>query len=58
MSLRRTLTWALPAVAYAAFVRWYTDFGGPLDDDEIEMYLARFDALGTATWNSTESVAS
>ena len=46
MSLRRTLTWALPAVAYAAFVRWYTDFGGPLDDDEIEMYLARFDALG------------
>ncbi len=43
MSLRRTLIWGLPTLAYAAFVRWYTDFGGPLDDDEIEVYLARLD---------------
>ena len=43
MSLRRTLIWGLPALAYAAFVRWYTDFGGPLDDDGIETYLARLD---------------
>jgi len=44
MSLRRMLIWGLPAVAYAAFVRWYTDFGGPLDESEIETYLARLDA--------------
>ncbi len=46
MSLRRTLIWALPTLVYIAFVGWYTDFGGPLDDAEIATYLARFEALG------------
>ena len=43
---RRTWIWALPTLAYAAFVGWYTDFGGPLSDAEIATYLARFEALG------------
>jgi hypothetical protein len=31
---------------YAAFVAWYTDFGGPLGADEIATYLARLEAQG------------
>ncbi len=46
MSQRRILIWALPTLVYAAFVGWYTDFGGPLRDDEIAIYLERFEALG------------
>jgi hypothetical protein len=43
---RRLLIWAFPTLAYAAFVGWYTDFGGPLRDAEIVSSLARFEALG------------
>jgi len=46
MSRRRIWIWALPALVYAAFVGWYTDFGGPLSHDEIASYLERFEALG------------
>ena len=27
------------ALAYVLFVAWYTDFGGPLTDEEIDGYL-------------------
>lgn len=46
MSRRRTLIWAIPTLLYVLFVGWYTDFGGPLDDAEIAMYLERFEAIG------------
>jgi len=46
MSKRRTLIWGVPILLYALFVGWYTDFGGPLDDTEVSMYLERFEAIG------------
>jgi hypothetical protein len=30
-------------VIYAAFFIWYTSFGGPLSDEEIEQYMAYFE---------------
>jgi hypothetical protein len=35
MKTRITL-WLVPAVIYAAFTLWYTDFGGPLSEEEIQ----------------------
>ncbi|MDE0886789.1 MAG: hypothetical protein OSB70_14775 [Myxococcota bacterium] len=32
--------WLVLAVAYAAFFSWYTSFGGPLTDEEIDGYMA------------------
>ena len=46
MNKRRTLIWGVPTLLYVLFVGWYTDFGGPLDDAEISMYLERFEAIG------------
>ena len=46
MSRRRILIWGIPTLLYVLFVGWYTDFGGPLDDTEIAMYLERFEAIG------------
>ncbi len=46
MNQRRILIWVLPALVYAAFVGWYTDFGGPLRDAEIATYLERLETLG------------
>jgi hypothetical protein len=46
MSRRRILIWALPTLVYVVFVGWYTDFGGALRDDEITIYLERFEVLG------------
>jgi hypothetical protein len=34
----RAKIWILPALLYASFVFWYTDFGGPLREDEIETF--------------------
>ncbi len=42
----RKAIWAIPALLYAAFVFWYTDFGGPLREDEIAGYLAKFESQG------------
>ena len=39
MSTRMKL-WLLPALLYAAFVFWYTDFGGPLSDDEVDSFVS------------------
>jgi len=48
MSRRRLLVWGVPAFLYAAFVAWYTDFGGPLSATEISGYLATLEAQGRA----------
>lgn len=36
----RLKIWLIPTVLYAAFVVWYTDFGGPLSDAEINDAVA------------------
>jgi hypothetical protein len=46
MTTRRKL-WLLPALLYAAFVFWYTDFGGPLTEEEIDEFVATMTANGT-----------
>ncbi len=46
MSRKRFLIWGLPAFLYAAFVFWYTDFGGPLSSIEIASYLEEFEGQG------------
>ena len=40
MTLRRRL-WLGSIVLYALFVSWYTDFGGPLTEAEIQAYIAK-----------------
>ncbi len=37
-------TWAVLVVIYLAFFSWYTSFGGPLTDEEIEHYMSLFEA--------------
>ena len=32
------MLWLVPAVFYALFVYWYTDFGGPLSEEEIAVF--------------------
>lgn len=39
MSSRMKL-WLFPTLLYAIFVYWYTDFGGPLSDAEIDEFIA------------------
>ncbi len=34
--------WLVSAIVYAAFFGWYTSFGGPLSEAEIEQYLTQF----------------
>ena len=36
----RIVLWSIPALVWALFTFWYTDFGGPLDDREIDAGLA------------------
>ena len=43
---RRTVLWAVPALLYAVFVFWYTDFGGPLQADEIDEFVLELEAAG------------
>jgi len=45
MSLR-LMVWAVPAVLYAVFFFWYTSFGGPLTEQEIERYVSVFEERG------------
>ena len=37
---RVRLTWAALGLLYLAFFSWYTSFGGPLSEAEVEHYLA------------------
>jgi hypothetical protein len=45
---KRTILWLVPAVPYTAFVGWYTDFGGPLSDAEVDEFVATLTERGSA----------
>ena len=44
MTSRRKL-WLGSFLLYALFFSWYTDFGGPLTEAEIQAYIAKTDNL-------------
>lgn len=46
MSARMKL-WLFPALLYAVFVIWYTDFGGPLSDVEVDEFIEIMTANGS-----------
>lgn len=37
---KRAQAWLISALLYAGFVSWYTDFGGPLSDAEVDAFVA------------------
>jgi hypothetical protein len=39
MHMKRLLAYGLPAMAYLVFFFWYTSFGGPLTEAEINRYV-------------------
>ena len=39
--------WLLPTLFYAAFFYWYTDFGGPLSDTEVDQFMATMKTNGS-----------
>ena len=41
---KRLILWGIPAVIWVLFTAWYTDFGGPLSDEEVKKAMAYFDA--------------
>jgi hypothetical protein len=43
---RRLLLWGVPSVVWLLFTVWYTDFGGPLSDEEVNKAMVYFDARG------------
>jgi len=45
MSSRAKL-WLVSALLYACFVFWYTDFGGPLGDEEVDEFVATLTERG------------
>jgi hypothetical protein len=47
MSTRMKL-WLFPALLYAVFVAWYTDFGGPLSDEEVDQFVRVMTGNGVA----------
>ncbi|NNL57399.1 MAG: hypothetical protein HKO71_06580 [Pseudomonadales bacterium] len=47
MSTRAKL-WLAPAIFYAIFVFWYTDFGGPLSDEEVDTWVEQMEANQSA----------
>ena len=38
--------WLSTALFYGAFFSWYTSFGGPLTEQEIDKYLSYFEQRG------------
>jgi len=46
MSIRLKI-WLFPALLYALFLFWYTDFKGPLSDAEVDAFLAAMTANGS-----------
>jgi len=40
--------WLLPTLLYAVFVFWYTDFGGPLSDKEVDKFIEVMTSSGVA----------
>ncbi|MEP6389416.1 MAG: hypothetical protein ABJ056_05795 [Halioglobus sp.] len=45
----RVKIWLIPSLLYAAFFYWYTDFGGPLTDTEVDQFVATMKANGSDT---------
>jgi len=43
----RTKLWLLPALLYTAFFYWYTDFGGPLSDTEVDQFIGTMKTNGS-----------
>ena len=43
----RTRLWLISGLLYAVFFCWYTDFGGPLSDAEVDAYVAESLAAGS-----------
>ena len=43
---KRGLLWGIPTLIWLAFAAWYTDFGGPLTDSEIEQALVALERRG------------
>ena len=46
-------TWLICGVLYVLFFSWYTSFGGPLTDEEIERYIGLLSERG----GSSEQIA-
>ncbi len=46
---KRQLLWGFSGLLYLIFISWYTDFGGPLTEDEIAMYMERLEGDGSVT---------
>ncbi|MCE7999106.1 MAG: hypothetical protein HEP70_09630 [Rhodobiaceae bacterium] len=46
MSLR-LLVWLVPALLYGVFFFWYTSFGGPLTQEEVDRYVSAFEERGS-----------
>ena len=44
---KRLKLWLFPALLYAVFVFWYTDFGGPLNEQEIDGFIATMKSNGS-----------
>jgi hypothetical protein len=44
---QRLTPWLVSALLYSVFVIWYTDFGGPLTDKEIEGIIATMKSNGS-----------
>ena len=42
----RSALWFVPALIWVTFTYWYTDFGGPLSDDEVARAVAYFEKSG------------
>ena len=45
----RLKLWSVSALLYVLFVAWYTDFDGPLEQDEISRFLKQMEARGGTT---------
>ena len=46
--MKRLLVYGLPALAYLIFFCWYTSFGGPLTESEIDRYVGMLRANGAS----------
>ena len=44
----RTKIWLFPTLLYAVFVFWYTDFSGPLSDEEVNEFVEVMTGNGVA----------
>jgi hypothetical protein len=42
----RLILWGMPAAIWLLFTIWYTDFGGPLSEEEIAEAMVFFDSSG------------